>query len=155
DAVQPGGQWAAAVEGAGLARQYQECGLEGVLGVLDNRQDAPADAEHQRCMSVHQPGEGSLVARLMEALEQFAVGALVRRAAAQASQELLQAQAQGKAGHPSPSERSLLSSTPRPAATKCKFGRNGTRRNADLADSRGSRTGETENGPPVPRVIRE
>ena len=34
--------------------QYQECGLEGVFGVVTVAEDAPADAKHHRTMPVHQ-----------------------------------------------------------------------------------------------------
>jgi hypothetical protein len=47
---------------AGLARQNQECRLEGVLGILSMNQDTAAHPPDHRAMPSQQHGEGVLVA---------------------------------------------------------------------------------------------
>jgi len=52
-----------------LAGQHEKRRLEGVLGVLDMAQHAPAEAEHHRPVPPHQRLEGGLVATGDEAVD--------------------------------------------------------------------------------------
>src|SRR5262249_31298983 len=53
----------------GLAREDEEGGLKGVLGIVAVPQDAPADAEDERPVPAHQSLEGGLVAGVGETLQ--------------------------------------------------------------------------------------
>jgi hypothetical protein len=73
-AVQPGRQRPTPPHRAGLAGQYQEGGLEGVVGRVGVAEDAAADAEDHRAVPSDQGGEGEGVAAGGEPPEQFGVG---------------------------------------------------------------------------------
>jgi hypothetical protein len=73
DAVQPAADRLAASDRRGLARQDQEGGLEGVLGIVGVAEDAAADAEHHRPVAADEGLERRFVARHGEALEQVGV----------------------------------------------------------------------------------
>jgi hypothetical protein len=56
-----------------LSRQDQERRLEGVFGIMQVAQHAPADPHHHRPMAPHQCREGGLIPPEQEALQQLAV----------------------------------------------------------------------------------
>ena len=72
--MQPAADRAAPADRRGVARQGEECGLEGVFGIVLVVQHAPADAEDQRAVAAHQRREGCFLAPCGETLQQFAVG---------------------------------------------------------------------------------
>jgi hypothetical protein len=62
------------VHGRRFAREDEESGLEGVLGIMEVVKDAAADAQDHRPMSAHQRCEGRLIAGSDETSEQLAIG---------------------------------------------------------------------------------
>ncbi len=64
--------------GAGRARQHQERGLKGILGLMLVAEQATADAAHQVAVPVDQRLERGLFMSQGETLEQAAVGHRVR-----------------------------------------------------------------------------
>jgi hypothetical protein len=60
--MEPGAHRTVPVQSAGLSRQHEESSLECILGILFVAEHATADAHHQRCVPVHEQGEGGLVA---------------------------------------------------------------------------------------------
>ncbi len=73
DAVQEAADGLPATDGARLAGQDEEGGLEDVLGVVEVAEEAAADAQHQPPVALHQRREGRLVAAGGEALQQLPV----------------------------------------------------------------------------------
>src|SRR5262245_64092717 len=64
---------------AGLARQHEGSGLDGIPRVMDIPEDAPADAEHHGPVSAYQRRERLLVAADDEALQQVSVAGFAGR----------------------------------------------------------------------------
>ena len=81
-AVKPSGQTFFLADRRRLPRQYQEGRLEGVLGIVFAAEKLPANAQHQRAVSLNQGSEGNLVALLCEA------GTVWEELAGQASRRL-------------------------------------------------------------------
>ena len=59
--MEPTGYGVGLADRAGLARQHQECRLEGVLGVVRVAEDLPADSQDHRSVTLHQGREGRLI----------------------------------------------------------------------------------------------
>src|SRR5439155_23263691 len=72
--VQPTADRPAPADGAGLADERQESGLEGVLGILPVAEHSLADTEHHRSVPPDQHLERRLVALSSEALQKLCVG---------------------------------------------------------------------------------
>ncbi len=72
-AIQPGPERIRVADRPGLARQDEEGGLEGVLGVVVIAEQLPADAQDHRAVSRHDGGEGGLITDGREPLEQLTV----------------------------------------------------------------------------------
>jgi hypothetical protein len=77
--VEPAAQTFLVANGASPARQHQEGGLEGVLGVLLVAKDAAAQTQDHGPVPLNQGGKGRLIAVTSEALEQLAVAEAVGR----------------------------------------------------------------------------
>src|SRR5262249_49717184 len=58
----PAGQGVRFADGAGLAGEQEEGGLEGVLGLVGVAQQSPAHAQHQRAVPEDQGGKGGFLA---------------------------------------------------------------------------------------------
>ncbi len=89
--VEPVAQQVGVADRAGLARQDEEDGLEGVLGVVSVAQELPANAQHHRAMAGYERGEGGLadgIAAGDESIEELAVGQPGDRAAIEQRAEL-------------------------------------------------------------------
>jgi hypothetical protein len=65
-------------DGTGPARQDEERGLKGVLGILFLTQDAAAEVEHHRAVPPHQQLERRLVAPTGKAVKQIRIRNLAR-----------------------------------------------------------------------------
>ena len=98
-AVQPAGDGLGAADGAGLAGQHQEGGLEGVLAILIVAQLLAANVPDQRPVAGDQGGEGVRVAVGREALQELGVGQARGRAGAGQPAEVADDRVQLGLGH--------------------------------------------------------
>ncbi len=73
-AVEPGADALARHDRVPLADEDEEGGLEGIVGVVDIAEHAPADAQDHGAVNADQGAEGRLFAQVEIALEQGAVG---------------------------------------------------------------------------------
>jgi hypothetical protein len=78
NAVQPGAEGLGPLQGAGLACQEQEGGLEAVLRGVPVMQDAAAGGQHHWTVASHQGGEGGLIAAGGEVRQELGVGQVGR-----------------------------------------------------------------------------
>ena len=75
--VEPGAQQVGVADGAGLAGEHEEDGLEGVLGMVPVTQELSADVEDHRPVPRHQRDERRIPSRIAaggEPLQQLPVG---------------------------------------------------------------------------------
>src|SRR5262249_29761147 len=73
DLVEPAAQRLSPADGAGLAGEDEEGGLEGFFRVMRVLQNTPADAKHQPLVTPDQQFKGRRVALAGEALQEFRV----------------------------------------------------------------------------------
>jgi hypothetical protein len=57
-----------------LADEHQECGLEGIVGIVGIAQDAAANAAHHRTMTAHERLESRLIAPMEKRPQELPVG---------------------------------------------------------------------------------
>ncbi len=108
--MKPVAQDGARGERSGLADQYEEGALEGVLGVGRVTQDAAAHAEHHRAVPSHQGNEGRLVPPGEELAQELPVGLVRAALGAEPPEKLRDSRAGSFGGHRFP--RSAFDSVP-------------------------------------------
>ena len=70
--MQPGGEATGVANLSGIAKQHQEGGLEGVVGLGFRSSQVAARGPHEPTMAADEVGEGPLVA-VQEAAQQFTI----------------------------------------------------------------------------------
>src|SRR5262249_12258266 len=99
DPVQPAGDGTFLDDGAGLAGQDEERGLEGVLGVLFLAQETAADAHHQRAVALHEGREGGILTQGGEPAQRLAIAQLAGGLGVNPLAQVLQQRTHWLAGH--------------------------------------------------------
>jgi hypothetical protein len=89
NSVEPVSQEVAAPKRAGLAHQYEECGLKGIVNIVRILQQLPADTEHHWAVPRDERFERGFITSTHKAFEKLALGQSNRSPVAKQPPELV------------------------------------------------------------------